>query len=507
MDFNIESVFEQLKDDTPEQQRKAWDLLFMHHDHLTPAHLPLLHIALHEQKGEVKVYGTERLLAMTTGVLLRLRYPPRESSLHAYIWDKFLHSPGGTYDQGDTAVIGICDQSHIRDVPALLEVRGLLSKQAAPSTEFLTATLDNWHRWKEVPGDKYTGVCTVGRDSFFDECDLYEDWYERAQFKMPSYRKNSTAFGQVPDVKSKIAFHHISQRYGDYEIKFVPQEFTEGKEIKRVDYAVVRISHVERNGKDIKSVSLCGTTSLGTATAGHFAVNQAARYGWPDGLKVGDDIEVLLKARARVARDKQPWKIDDCRIVKSLPPYRIMKKDDERSESETESRSKPKGPSSVIIVLDDDDDVRDVLLDGLPPIWTKDDYDLLRAVFGAWLCLRGKSVLINDIRDHPSFPESVTGTVRQAIYDRLIRDGSLTGVLATSNDGIQIETVPCVTRHADLPGADDEEQCLQQKFENKYIVIRKGEIAPQKLLKDYGVIMFSDGAEEPTIVRLRRCGD
>ena len=497
MSFDLDAVLERLRSEgSPQAKCSAWNDLYRNNDILTQWELPQLHVFLKDESDEkVKLFGTERLLAIYGQVIFRSLYPPREHSLRNYIWHRFT----GLRHDLRSAVIGICDEVHQKDVAVLVEIGRLLSRQAAPNTDFHSVPLTGWN----LDLSRFAALCFIGRRSFFEDNPLYrtEKW-QKSEYTLPRFRDHKERFGAPLSAESKVRFHHIEQKRGRYKIKFLPSE--EGG--IRVDYALVRRAQIPNDTRNVACVFLEGATSLGTVGAGMFAAQYSANWPWPTNLQVNSDLEMLLKVVARVSPEKQPWVVQQCHVMKCYPDLSWDPESDwePKSDVETPTDLGGGGTGAFTVVIDGNKTVQDVLLNGLPPRMDPKGYDLLRAICARWRETQEATMALADI---PQLQNQERGKAIQHLRDHVQKD--ISPYVTISNERgreIQINVEPdriFEISIQDFPSEGGEIE-LQKSFEAHFQGNLMLKSSRHDLLKDYGIILLSDRTGEPTVVRVSR---
>lgn len=499
MVFDVAQTLKVLTLGTRETKIHAYDTLAENDDHLSPLDLQLIHDALRNETDQfVKLHGLERLFWIVHGLMFRSKNDPHESTLFNLLWHKFL---GSRLDSWKSAVIGICDRAHLKDVTVLLDIRGVLSRGAAPNAEFHFIPFDQWN----LPSN-FAALCFIGRDSFYACCPhAIRSALQGSQFKLPRHEDQMARFGAPMSPDSKIHFHHFWQTYGGYRIKYMPHE-SRGF---RIDYGVVRRFHMPFNGRRATGLYLAGPTSLGTVGAGVFATEYSTSWPWPPNLKDPDksDVEILLKVVARIDPDLRPWVVHEHRVIKWLPdPVWGDPEDDGGAPPPYEI---PQGSIPLIVVMEGAT-VRDVLVGGMPPVASDAVRALLRLIFGHWHKAKASVVALSDVLADPACPTEFkkNNRAKQLQYLRDHVQRILSPAVSITNqvgEEITLNGTPCEVNWADLASSAKREVEQQTAFEEDYDnLLKQPAYSPQDLLIRYGVILGFDDSGFPTIVRLSR---
>ena len=236
-----------------------------------------------------------------------------------WFFGPFRPRSGGPRVSTPCAVVGVCDQEHIRDVQAQIILGRHLSASSFPDTKFYHVPLQD-PDWTDVGLDKINAFCVIGRPTMLARCPVIEKLDE--QLKKRLHRKRfDKRFALPPDDKlwrsrrvdkeTAASFHHVVQRPA---LPGTEPYCVVDKDGRRTDYAIIQRFVIDYDNRPMTVVILAGATSLGTVGAVEWVTNGemaakleevCARFGKT--LDEETEMEALLKVTAEVRSPARPW--------------------------------------------------------------------------------------------------------------------------------------------------------------------------------------------------------
>ena len=253
-------------------------------------------------------------LNVLINLILTQPWRPEPSSADWFFQPFGRHKSG----PGLSAVVGICDHHHIRDVQALLTLSRYMSKECFPDTRFNQIPLHN-PGWAHVELNRLNAICFVGRPGMFQHCPLLDTLPSTLHFSLPP--DSATWRSKPVTPESAQAFHCVRQdRIGARPLFYYAKDEPD----RRRDYAIVQRFRSRFGGRRVTVIIVAGATSLGTTGAAEWvtseefsqAITDASNQVLRRGLHDDTQMEALLEVTATIPPTAAPWQIETIKPVR-----------------------------------------------------------------------------------------------------------------------------------------------------------------------------------------------
>ncbi|MGB9032305.1 MAG: hypothetical protein WCC27_19425 [Acidobacteriaceae bacterium] len=334
IDLDFTRLWKLLQAGDAETKKKYWRSLPARHEaqRFTRAEVRTLEdLALAEKEQDLARCATLSLAAVYAigGVVAGEKQAENPAeTLADWLFEPFREEAG----VGDhvSLVLSVCDEHHLRDVQAQVEIARLLPSERYPHTRFRHVP-EKQPDWSGL--GQARGVCFIGRPQMFENCKIIEHFPKDLRFSIVP-----------PESGKKEDFHCVVQNRpeaGLFRYNTVEEEGSH-----RHDYAIVQRFTIKFGGRDVIVLVIAGGSSLGTLGAARWISNYKwtrktrDRFARVAGLGTIDRetrFEALIEVTARVHKPARPWD----------PPYPL-----EKSLFLQKSRNLLKAPARVTLGIE-----------------------------------------------------------------------------------------------------------------------------------------------------------